>query len=57
MENCLCFIANDTERKLQVFKINKDEELTIVIAILIMLVHLLVNQSEQRHKYLLAIFN
>lgn len=46
MENCLCFIANDTERKLQVFKINKDEELTIVIAILVMLVHLLINQSE-----------
>ena len=55
-ENSLHFIANDTDRQLQVVKFSKEEELALVVVILILIGHLMMNHSEARFRHLVNIF-
>lgn len=55
-ENCLVFIANDTDRELQCIQFNKEQELTIVIVMLILVGNLILKHSEKRYKYLIDLF-
>lgn len=56
LENSLVFIANDTDRQLQIVKFNKEEELALVVVILILIGHLMMNHSEARFRHLVNIF-
>jgi len=56
LENALVFIANDTDRQLQIVKFTKEEELTLVVVILILIGHLMMNHSETRFRHLVNIF-
>jgi len=56
LENALVFIANDTDRQLQLIQFSKEQELTIVVVILILTGHLMLHHSDIRFKYLLDLF-
>ena len=50
------FIANDTDRELQYIQFNKEQELTIVTVMLILIGNLIIKHSEKRYKYLIDLF-
>jgi hypothetical protein len=56
LENSLVFIANDTDRQLQLTQFTKEQELTIVVVMLVLIGHLVMHHSETRYKHLVDIF-
>lgn len=55
-ENSLVFIANDTERPLQLMQFTKEQELTVVTVMLILTAHLMMHYSETRCRQLIDLF-
>ena len=56
LENALIFIANDTDRQLQFIQFTKEQELTIVVVMLVLIGHLMMHHSETRFKHLVDLF-